>query len=548
MIAAWMAYATVVAALACLAAMAAERATRLGRRPARWVWAGAMILACLVPLAAIRRLPVSTTPLVAEASVTVLRSTPDGALQRAVILRPLPSTIAVARGSTLSRFDRPLRRAWLAASLAWCLVLVASALRITRRRRRWTTSVVDAVPVLVSGDVGPAVVGVIRPRIVIPAWVTTLAPEQRALVLAHEQEHARARDPLLLAAGALTLVAMPWNAALWYALGRLRLAVEADCDRRVLRTHPDARAYSSLLVDVTERNLVSTLHLAALGESRSQLARRLDLLTARDPRHRTVRVLGAVLLSATCVLIACEAPQPAASARESSATARRLPEIATGSDSHVVSAVDSTADRSRDLASRSPAAKLSGASERRTDTRSRTDTLMPVSRAVIQQALDELAVRPDSMLTPNDVRKLAAFVRSRRIVPDEPAQEDEPPPVPVAVIRRAVETRYPTAFSGRSGGGRHYYWFLGDRTNHVLGSATGREGLGVDEMTILHRGQAPERPTRDAITWGSVVRMVPGTPESMQRRGDLLQLATFPNGADTVVAVWARLWGESSAR
>jgi beta-lactamase regulating signal transducer with metallopeptidase domain len=548
MIAAWMAYATLVTALACLAATAAERAMRLGKRPTRWVWTGAMALACLVPLAAIRREVAPAKPPAAETSITMLRSTPDQALQHVVAFRPLPSTIAVARGSSLSRFDRPLRRAWLTGSLAWCLVLVASALTIARRRRSWTTSVVDAVPVLVSRDVGPAVVGVIQPRIVIPAWVPTLAPAQRALVLAHEQEHARARDPLLLAAGALTLVAMPWNAALWYALGRLRLAVEADCDRRVLRTHPDARAYSSLLVDVTERNLKGTLHLAALGESRSQLARRLALLTARDPRHRSVRMLAAVLLSATCVIIACEAPKPAASAGPSSVPVQRPSEIAVRPDGHVPGTYDSTADRSRDPVSRSAAVKLPGAREGRIGKRSGTDTLMPVSREVIQQALDELAVRPDSMLTPNDVRKLAEFVRSRRIVPDEPAPEDEPPPVPVAVIRRAVETHYPTAFSGRLGGGPHYYWFVGDRTNHVLGSATGREGLGVDEMMILHRGQAPERPIRDAITWGSVVRMVPGTPASMTRRGDRLQLMSFPNGADTVVAVWARLWGESNAR
>jgi hypothetical protein len=125
---------------------------------------------------------------------------------------------------------------------------------------------------------------------------------------------------------------------------------------------------------------------------------------------------------------------------------------------------------------------------------------------------------------------------------------DEPPAVPAEVIRQAVETHYPTALTGGMGPGRHYLWFVGDRANRVLGFASGPEGLGVDQVEVRRRGMPPEQTARDAITWGSVVRMVPGTPESMQRRGDLLQLATYPNGADTVVAVWARLWGESSAR
>jgi hypothetical protein len=154
------------------------------------------------------------------------------------------------------------------------------------------------------------------------------------------------------------------------------------------------------------------------------------------------------------------------------------------------------------------------------------------------------------MLTPRDIRELAKSVRARRTSSrsSENAQTQEPPPVPNSVIRRAVESHFPTALKGGMGGGKHYLWFTGDRANRVLGFASGREGLGVDQIVIEHRGQPPERPLRDAITWGSIVEMVPGTPPSMQRRGDLLQVATFPSGADTVVAVWARLWGATGGR
>ena len=45
MIAAWMLYSTLVAALLGLAAVAAERALHLYRRPARFVWPAAMVAA-----------------------------------------------------------------------------------------------------------------------------------------------------------------------------------------------------------------------------------------------------------------------------------------------------------------------------------------------------------------------------------------------------------------------------------------------------------------------------------------------------------------------
>ena len=47
------------------------------------------------------------------------------------------------------------------------------------------------------------------------------------MMLAHEEEHVRARDPWLLAAAGLALVAVPWNIAAWLVVRRLRLALRA---------------------------------------------------------------------------------------------------------------------------------------------------------------------------------------------------------------------------------------------------------------------------------------------------------------------------------
>ena len=87
---------------------------------------------------------------------------------------------------------------------------------------------------LVTDDVGPAVVGLLRPRIVVPRWVTMALPSHQAAVIAHEQSHLDARDPQLFTLALALLVFMPWNLPLWWQLRRLRYAIEIDCDARVL--------------------------------------------------------------------------------------------------------------------------------------------------------------------------------------------------------------------------------------------------------------------------------------------------------------------------
>src|SRR5262249_47224216 len=134
-----------------------------------------------------------------------------------------------------------------ASSTAVSLALAGMAALLARRRRRWVRVEVDGVPVLVSGDTGPAVVGLLRSCIVLPRWAVDADPEARRLVLEHEQEHVRAGDPRLIALALVAAALMPWNPAVWWQLRRLRLAVEVDCDARVLRRRGDVRAYGAVL-------------------------------------------------------------------------------------------------------------------------------------------------------------------------------------------------------------------------------------------------------------------------------------------------------------
>lgn len=95
----------------------------------------------------------------------------------------------------------------------------------------------------------PAVIGVLRPRIVLPADVDDrYSLNQRRLMLAHEHAHVRHGDPWVNA-----LVAV-WRCVFWFnplmhaAASRLRHDQELACDQRVLSAHPGARrAYADAL-------------------------------------------------------------------------------------------------------------------------------------------------------------------------------------------------------------------------------------------------------------------------------------------------------------
>ncbi len=311
MIAAWMLYASVVTLFLGVGARLLERACRLAGRPARFVWASAMIAALIVSS--------GVGPVLggrSRFSVTVTNShqatvSPGPSAKPSTTNGFLPGAVFIEPHSFLSLLDRPLLAAWALAALAWLLVLAISATRVLRARRQWTEEIVNGVPVLVSHDVGPAVLGIVNYSIVVPRWVLATTGPSRDLIISHEREHVRAADPALLLFGAVTLLLMPWNVGLWYMMRRLRLATELDCDQRVLQTRPDALAsYGSLLLDVSERTVGGAVPVLALSEPAAALTERIESLSARRPRYVVARLVGAMSGGLVLVALACVTPRP----------------------------------------------------------------------------------------------------------------------------------------------------------------------------------------------------------------------------------------------
>jgi TonB family protein len=131
-------------------------------------------------------------------------------------------------------------------------------------------------------------------------------------MLLHENAHRQARDPDLLLGATVSLMLVPWAFPLWWQVRRLQLAVETDCDRRVMRAGADAHAYGALLVSVGARSTHQPmLAPTAFSEARSLLERRIEAMTSPSPKRRLVRTVLATGVGVLSVAAACMMPHPA---------------------------------------------------------------------------------------------------------------------------------------------------------------------------------------------------------------------------------------------
>lgn len=293
MILSWLVYCLAVSVLLSVAAWLGEGASRAQEWPGRWAWAGALAGSAAFPVWA-RLAPASET-------------TAAGPLPGAFVMEALPPLVLQPSAAPGLGVDEILLLAWGAVSGLLLLSLVASAVRLRAAEREWGAADLDGVRVLVSERTGPAAMGLIRGRVVLPRWALALDDRLRRLMVLHEAEHVRARDPQLAVAGLLVCAAMPWNVPLWWQLRRLRLAIEMDCDARVLRRSADVRGYGALLLEVGQRR--SRLALG-LVETRTLLERRIRMMTRKTTGRRPLRALTLAGISGLVLAMACETPGP----------------------------------------------------------------------------------------------------------------------------------------------------------------------------------------------------------------------------------------------
>jgi TonB family protein len=302
MIAGIMLFLLLVSAAGSLAAQLLESgSSRLGWAGRRWPWLAAMLLGPGLSGFALLRL----TGLLQPPASPVGPDTPP------IILSQPIEAITLSIPPAGVQTQTALGLLWAASMLLCGVVLIRSRRALTRRCHGSTRSRLGAQEVLLSTRLGPAVLGVITPRIILPKWALELPGEHLRLVMVHEEEHIRAKDPVVLTAGLIAVALTPWNPVTWWMLRRLRDSVELDCDDRVLRRFPDTDAYGRSLLAVAERVSLAPAPLAAFTERPGALHRRIDAMTNRSTSLRS-RILGASLMvvGAAVGILACDVPDP----------------------------------------------------------------------------------------------------------------------------------------------------------------------------------------------------------------------------------------------
>jgi TonB family protein len=305
--AAWMLYATVVATCLGLAAGALDRGFRRTRHATRWVWAVSLLQSVVLVAAAYFT---AHTGVLGNGHEAPLGTTPVGSVLGSPSFDA--STGWVLNVPTWwSALDVPLLVFWCGATLTLGGVFVAAAVRFRQEARGWPEWTFDGERVRLAPNVGPGVFGLWRPSVVMPAWVGEFDRRASRLMLAHELEHVRARDIWLSHFALLVVALAPWNVAVWWQARRLRDAIEVDCDRRVLARGVDRHEYGALLVRICQRSVGRRFLIAAMSAPRSQLGRRIAVMTASSAdRLRWPGALGLCAAAAALVVASCETPTP----------------------------------------------------------------------------------------------------------------------------------------------------------------------------------------------------------------------------------------------
>lgn len=271
------------ASLAILLVLMLRRPTRaaFGARVAYGLW-------LLAPLAAAVMLAPARVVTLAAAQPTT-----------EIVLAGSAAPIAAARTPPSLDATPWLLGLWAAGALACALWLARAQLQFRRAAR--------------AGVAGPAAIGLLRPRIVLPAdFEHRYTSRERQVILAHERTHIVRGDPRINALVAAARCAAWFNPLVHLAARLLRIDQELACDAQVVAAHPAARrayAEAMLKTQLAARPLPLGCYWPASGAH--PLAERIGLLGRAPPGHlRQAMGIAAIALLALTGAAAAWAARP----------------------------------------------------------------------------------------------------------------------------------------------------------------------------------------------------------------------------------------------
>jgi bla regulator protein blaR1 len=193
---------------------------------------------------------------------------------------------------------------WLVC--AWGIGVLLSCASVEHQQRQFIASLGSVTPsdgvLRASRRAGsPVVFGIVKPRIVVPSdFDIRYAPEEQALILAHERMHVRRGDLVVNTLWTVVRCVFWFNPLVHIAGRLLRFDQELACDAAVMRDHPRSRKhYASAML---RTQLVDdALPLGCHWPSNHPLKERIMLLN-QLPTHGLRRALGQLSVG-ICVLM-----------------------------------------------------------------------------------------------------------------------------------------------------------------------------------------------------------------------------------------------------
>ncbi len=196
-----------------------------------------------------------------------------------------------------------LEQVFTIASLVWltgfCALVLTGVLlyAFTSAEMRRARHLRDNV--YVSGHVtAPALYGIIRPRVVIPAYMEGADLDY---ILLHENAHARRKDNLFRCVALLTAALHWYNPLSWLFLKRYMEDLELACDESVAAKlpEPNRKAYALSLLEAAERRSVFA---SAFGGARIRV--RIErVLSYRSLSIGAAAALAALLIVSAVTLL-----------------------------------------------------------------------------------------------------------------------------------------------------------------------------------------------------------------------------------------------------
>jgi beta-lactamase regulating signal transducer with metallopeptidase domain len=159
-------------------------------------------------------------------------------------------------------------------------------------------SIVSTRRLATDPSVGPALVGVFRPKLVLPEdFETRFDTEERSLILAHEQVHRVSGHTIVNAVVEFARCASWFNPLAHLATIRIRTDQELACDAAVIAARPTARrAYAEALLKTQVSPAFVPLGCTWTSRSGRRLGERIALL-GRPSLSRGGRVVGAAAVA-----------------------------------------------------------------------------------------------------------------------------------------------------------------------------------------------------------------------------------------------------------